>query len=71
MSSLRVPTPSGALVPLSALGDISVDYGRASINRENGQRYIGVRMNVDDLDASHPPATIDADVLLGQRRVRR
>jgi len=50
IGNLRVPTPSGALVPLSALGDISVDYGRASINRENGQRYIGVRMNVRGRD---------------------
>lgn len=50
ISNLRVPTSSGALVPLSSLGSIDVDYGRASINRENGQRYIGVRMNVRGRD---------------------
>ena len=50
ISNLRVPTSSGALVPLSSLGKIDVDYGRASINRENGQRYIGVRMNVRGRD---------------------
>jgi len=50
ISTLRVPTASGALVPLSSLGTIAVDYGRASINRENGQRYIGVRMNVRGRD---------------------
>jgi cobalt-zinc-cadmium resistance protein CzcA len=29
---------------------VKVDYGRACINRENGQRYIGVRMNVRGRD---------------------
>ncbi|HEX5656984.1 MAG TPA: CusA/CzcA family heavy metal efflux RND transporter [Polyangiales bacterium] len=50
ISALRVPTPSGALVPLPALADVGIDYGRAAINRENGQRYIGVRMNVRGRD---------------------
>jgi cobalt-zinc-cadmium resistance protein CzcA len=50
ISALRVPTPSGALVPLPALADVGVDYGRAAINRENGQRYVGVRMNVRGRD---------------------
>jgi cobalt-zinc-cadmium resistance protein CzcA len=50
IANLRVPAPGGALVPLRTLGDLHVDYGRASINRENGQRYIGVRMNVRGRD---------------------
>ena len=50
ISALRVPTPSGALVPLPALANVGVDYGRAAINRENGQRYVGVRMNVRGRD---------------------
>ncbi|MET0342622.1 MAG: CusA/CzcA family heavy metal efflux RND transporter [Polyangiales bacterium] len=50
IAALRVPTPSGVLVPLPALADIGVDYGRAAINRENGQRYVGVRMNVRGRD---------------------
>lgn len=50
LSALRVPTPSGALVPLSSIADISVGYGLAAINRENGQRYVGVRMNVRGRD---------------------
>ena len=45
-----MPSSIGALVPLPALGDISVDYGRASISRENGQRYVGLRMNVRGRD---------------------
>ena len=50
LAALRVPTPSGALVPLSSIADISVGYGLAAINRENGQRYVGVRMNVRNRD---------------------
>lgn len=50
IASMRIPTRSGALVPLSVLADVSVDYGRASINRENGHRYIGIRMNVRGRD---------------------
>src|SRR5262249_6451080 len=50
IGALRVPTPSGALVPLSAIVEVSVGYGRASINRENGRRYVGVRMNVRGRD---------------------
>lgn len=50
VSALRIPTPSGALVPLTSVADVQVAYGRASINRENGQRYVGVRMNVRGRD---------------------
>ncbi len=50
IAALRVPISSGALVPLPALADVRVDYGRASINRENGQRYVGIRMNVRGRD---------------------
>jgi cobalt-zinc-cadmium resistance protein CzcA len=50
VSALRVPTPSGGLVPLTTVADVSIAYGRASINRENGQRYVGVRMNVRGRD---------------------
>lgn len=50
ISTMRIPTPGGVLIPLSVVADVSVDYGRASINRENGQRYIGIRMNVRGRD---------------------
>ncbi len=50
IGALRVATPTGALVPLSTLADVKVAYGRAAISRENGQRYIGVRMNVRGRD---------------------
>jgi heavy metal efflux system protein len=50
ISALRVPTRTGALVPLSAICSVALNYGRASVNRENGQRYIGIRMNVRGRD---------------------
>ncbi|MCC6647708.1 MAG: efflux RND transporter permease subunit [Polyangiaceae bacterium] len=50
LSQLRVPTPSGALVPLSSLAEVNVGYGLAAINREDGRRYVGLRMNVRGRD---------------------
>ncbi len=50
LSDLRIPTPSGALIPLSSVADVHIGYGRAAINRENGQRYVGIRMNVRNRD---------------------
>ncbi len=50
ISNLRVPTSTGALVPLEEIADVSVAFGRAAINRENGQRYVGIRMNVRGRD---------------------
>ena len=48
--NLRLPLKSGLVVPLSAVADVSVGTGRAAITRENGRRYIGVRMNVRNRD---------------------
>jgi cobalt-zinc-cadmium resistance protein CzcA len=48
--TLRVPVEGGVTVALSALAQVSTGLGRASINRENGRRYIGIRMNVRGRD---------------------
>jgi heavy metal efflux system protein len=48
--SLMLPLKNGALVPLTAVADVRMGTGRAAITRENGRRYIGVRMNVRDRD---------------------
>jgi cobalt-zinc-cadmium resistance protein CzcA len=40
----------GALIPLSAVADVKMGLGRAAITRENGRRYVGVRMNVRGRD---------------------
>ncbi len=48
--AIRIPLPGGFVVPLSAVGDVSLGTSRAAITRENGQRYVGVRMNVRGRD---------------------
>ncbi|MBL8919402.1 MAG: efflux RND transporter permease subunit [Myxococcaceae bacterium] len=50
LRKLRVPVEDGNLVPLEALAHVETGFGRASINRENGRRYIGLRMNVRGRD---------------------
>jgi cobalt-zinc-cadmium resistance protein CzcA len=47
---LRVPVEGGVLVPLDALAAVTTATGRACINRENGRRYVGVRMNARGRD---------------------
>ena len=47
---IMLPLKDGKLLPLSAIADVSMATGRAAITRENGQRYIGVRMNVRGRD---------------------
>ncbi|HSD91025.1 MAG TPA: efflux RND transporter permease subunit, partial [Kofleriaceae bacterium] len=50
IQNLRVPLADGSLVPMRALADVSLGSSRAVITRENGKRYIGVRMNVRNRD---------------------
>ncbi len=50
MRKLRISVEGGTLVPLEVLARVSGGSGRASISRENGRRYIGVRMNVRGRD---------------------
>ncbi len=50
LRKLRVAVQGGVTVPMEALARITTGTGRASINRENGRRYIGIRMNVRDRD---------------------
>ncbi len=48
--TLMLPLKNGALIPVSAVAEVVMGTGRAAITRENGRRYIGVRMNVRDRD---------------------
>jgi len=50
IKKLRVPVDGGVTVPLEELADVTTGTGRASISREDGRRYIGIRMNVDGRD---------------------
>jgi cobalt-zinc-cadmium resistance protein CzcA len=47
---LAVPTPDGAPIPLSELAEVRIGQGRAAINREANQRYVGIKMNVRGRD---------------------
>jgi len=47
---LRVPLDAGVVVPLSAVAKVGMVKGPAAITRENGKRYIGIRMNVRNRD---------------------
>jgi cobalt-zinc-cadmium resistance protein CzcA len=48
--AIKLPLKDGSVIPLSAVADVSLGSGRAAITRENGKRYIGVRMNVRGRD---------------------
>jgi heavy metal efflux system protein len=50
IKALRVPLKDGTLVPVKALADVTIDSSRAAITRENGKRYVGIRMNVRNRD---------------------
>jgi cobalt-zinc-cadmium resistance protein CzcA len=47
---IRIPLKNGNVIPLSAVANVGITKGRAAITRENGRRYIGVRMNVRHRD---------------------
>ena len=47
---LRVPLADGMVIPVSAVGTVGMVKGPAAITRENGKRYIGIRMNVRNRD---------------------
>ena len=47
---LQVPVQGGVTVPIETLAHVSLGRGRAAISRENGHRYIGIRMNVRGRD---------------------
>ncbi len=47
---LMLPLKDGALIPVSAVADVRMGTGRAAITRENGRRYVGLRMNVRNRD---------------------
>ena len=50
IQNLRVPLADGSLVPLRAVASVALGASRAVITRENGKRYIGIRMNVRNRD---------------------
>ena len=47
---LQVAVQGGITVPIETLARVSIGKGRAAISREDGHRYIGIRMNVRGRD---------------------
>ncbi len=50
IKSILIPTPGGALVPLSDLAQVNEIIGPRQITRENNQRFITIQLNVEDRD---------------------
>ncbi|WP_457652043.1 efflux RND transporter permease subunit [Rhodocaloribacter sp.] len=50
IAGLLIPTPGGALVPLSDLAEIDEIIGPRQITRENNQRFITIQLNVEGRD---------------------
>jgi cobalt-zinc-cadmium resistance protein CzcA len=50
ISRIALPMKDGSLLPLSAIATVGMSTGRAAITREDGRRYVGVRMNVRNRD---------------------
>ena len=63
---ILLPLKDGNPIPLSGVADVQIGRGRAAITRENGQRYVGLRMNVRgrDLGSFVAEARAKADAAL-------
>ncbi len=71
LESLRrapIPTPSGAIVPVSALADVERDLGPNYVLRENVQRRLVVTANVHDRDVQSAYEAVRAKLEAELRR---
>lgn len=50
LGELPIRTARGAVLPLQALAELTMDSGRASINREDGERFLAMKLNVSGRD---------------------
>ncbi len=62
MSELKVPTISGAKIPLKEICDVKKITGPAYIYRDNTKRFIGVKFSVRDRDLGSTIAEAQAKV---------
>ncbi len=82
---VRLPTPVGgdtytlgrleipvgeARLPLSALAQIRVEHGRTQINREQGQRFLALKCNIEGRDMGSFVAEAQARVAKGRAPAR-
>ena len=66
LHELMLPTPSGELVPLSTIADITFAGSIGNINRINNERVVTVKANVDEAKIPGPVARAEAEKYLAQ-----
>ncbi len=64
LHQLMLPTPSGELVPLSTVADITFGGTMGDINRINNERVVTVKANVDETKVPGPVVRAEAEKLL-------
>jgi HME family heavy-metal exporter len=62
IANTRIETPSGALIPVSQVADVSYEPGPNTINHENTQRRITISMNVADRDLGSTVQEVQARI---------
>ena len=67
LHELLLPTPTGSLVPLSTLADVSFSGSIGSITRINNERVVTVKANVDETKIPGPVARDHAEKILGKQ----
>jgi multidrug efflux pump len=66
LHQLMLPTPSGELVPLSTIAQISFAGSIGDINRINNERVVTVKASVDEAKIPGPVARSEAEQMLKQ-----
>ncbi len=66
LHELMLPTPSGELVPLSTIADVTFAGSIGNINRINNERVVTVKANVDEAKIPGPVARAEAEKYLAQ-----
>ena len=66
LNELMLPTPSGELVPLSTVAEITFAGSIGDINRINNERVVTVKANVDETKIPGPVARAEAEKFLSQ-----
>jgi len=66
LNQLMLPTPTGELVPLSTVANITFAGSIGDINRINNERVVTVRANVDETKIPGPVARAEAEKMLSQ-----
>ena len=66
LNELMLPTPSGELVPLSTVAELTFAGSIGDINRINNERVVTVKANVDETKIPGPVARAEAEKFLTQ-----